>query len=400
MKKLCLLITLACVLMSAGNVLAQRRRKTSATPPPAVESNAQAWKTSLSEGGGFTVLMPGQPAKEGHVVQTDAGPLPSFSLTLKTGMADYIVVYTDFPKTFADSNLLKSAYDSGRDNLLKSSSLTLVNERDISIDGYTGRQIAAEGKGRLLNDRIVAVGKRLYQVMIITRDYRSGSPAGVKLYETNINKFLDSFKLVNPEAAGNRQPVAKAAGLAVVDLGRVENSVYINNYFSFKTTLPAGWQVLEREVSDATLEVGRELVKGSDAQTNAAIDKSVARTLVLFILSKFPPGTPNVTHAMLQCGAERISNSQMTSSMYMESNKRLLFGSSLSYKLTRDIYPQTIAGLSFSAMDVEQSAYGMTVKQTYYSTMRKGYALFFVTTYFNEEDRTALEKILKETRFE
>jgi hypothetical protein len=344
--------------------------------------------------------MPGTPEKGGLVIQTGVGSLPSFSVTLKTGMAEYLVSYIDFPNTFDDPTALKAAYDFGRDETLSTSELKLVKDRDVSVEGHIGRHITASGKGQLYNYRIVAVGKRLYQVVIVTRDYRKNAPATINRFETTINKFLDSFKLVDDGRESRPRIAEKGNEVGSIDLGRIENSVYINDYFSFRVSLPESWHVVERETNDAALQVSKEVTKGSDKQANVEFDQSLAKTFLLFSITKFPLRTPNVTQAMLQCGVERLSDKRVTARSYVEKNRDFQLGSPLQYKLLRDVYPETIAGLSFFVMDMQQSVAGVTVKQKYYATLRKGYALFFVTNYFDEADGTAMEKIIQGTKFQ
>lgn len=396
-RAFCPLIALACLHVSAGPLLAQRKRT---PPPPAIESNAKAWQLFISTEGRFSVHMPGTPEKSGQVLSTGVGSLPSFSFTLKTGMAEYLISYMDFPSAFDDPTALKAAYDGGRDETLSSNQLTLVGDRDISVESHIGRHITAVGKGQLFNNRIVAVSKRLYQVVIVTRDYRKYSPARIRLFESTINRFLDSFKLILSLAGSNTSVAEKTTEAGSLDMGRMENSNYINDFFSFRVSLPESWHHVERETSDAALQVGKEMVKGSDKQVNVGIDQSMAKTFIFFSITKFPLRTPNVTQAMMQCGVEKLSDKRMTARIYLEKSRNLALGSPLQFKLLRDVYPETIAGLSFFVMDMQLSVSGVTVKQKYYSTLRKGYALFFVTNYFDEADRMSLEKILQTAKFE
>ncbi len=396
MKKVfCPLIALAC--LQLVSVLAPAQRRQTPRPKPQVESNMDSWKTYTSVEGRYSVLMPGVPQKSGQTIKTAVGWLPNLIVSLKTDMAEYRVSYSDFPEVLEDPNLVKAAYDGGRDQLLSSYAATLVGERDINVGGYAGRHFTAIVKGKLLSDRIVAAKKRFYQVVVVTEDYRKNSPTSVRLHESTINKFLDSFTLRD----GDKDETVDNAPREVtsIDLGSLDGSVYVNPYFKFRIKLPEGWNIAERESNNAALQVGRDLVKGSDTRTNEAVDRSVAKTVLLFTTSKFPPQTPNVRQAMIQCGAERINNT-VTSATYLQSSKDLLLKSSLKYSVVRDVHTETIAGLSFSVMELQQSAYGFTVKQRYYATIRKGFALFFVTSYLDDADGTEMEQVLKGSKFE
>lgn len=396
-KTLYALIVFSCLHLSSGSAVAQQKRT---LPRPAIESNADAWQLFASAEGGFAALFPGSPTKSGQVLKTGVGSLPSFSVELKTGLAEYLVSYMNFPNAFDDPAALKAAYDGGRDATLSSHQLTLVAEREVTLNGYIGRHTTAAGKDQLLNNRVFAVGKRLYQVTIVTRDFRKLPPARIKLFESTINKFLDSFRLIPTVVGSNTDLAEKKQETGSVDLGRIENSVYINEYFKFRVTLPQTWTVVERDENDAALEVGKELIKGSDVATNAAIDQSVSRTRVLFIISKFPLRTPNVAQAMLQAGIEDVTDIGMTARVYLEKNWEILQGSPFQAKLLKAVHPVTIAGISFYKMDVEQTAAGVTIKQKYFATMRRGQALFFITNYLDDADNILMEKILYSMEFQ
>ncbi len=400
MKKFYLLISFAFITISVQNIFAQQPAN---PPPPAAEYNEKAWKTFTSTEGGFTVLMPGQPVKSGQLLKSEngTGPLAYYAYNLRTGVAEYGVSYSDFEYAMSDPAVARVAYDGGRDNLLAQNSLKLIDDKDVYINGYLGRQIVAEGKDFIFHDRMVAVNKRFYQAMIVTRNYRTGQQGTSKFYETIVNKFLSSLKLINTEAVTNNAPLQKSEEVASIDLGRVENNVYLNSYFKFQASLPADWHVQEREASAAVLDVGREMVKGSNAQTNAALDQSIAKTLILFTVSKFPLNAPTGTQAVLQCGVEKISDPRITSAVYMEMNKKFLLESPMRYKLLRDSYTETVGGVSFSVFELEQTREGSpSVKQKYYGATRKGFILFFVATYMAQEDRTKMEKILSTIKFE
>lgn len=387
------LIALACLQLFPGSLLGQIKRR-STPPTPAIESNVKAWRTFVSTEGNFSVLLPGSPEKNGQVLNTGVGPLPSYYFDLKTAMAEYHISYMDFPSAFDDQGALKAAYDGGRDQTLSSSGLSLVSDRDFTVDGHIGRHFSAVGKDQLFNNRIVAVGKRLYMLVIVTRDYRKNPLATIKRYETTINRFLDSFKLINGATETDAPFPDEAKARVSVDLGRIENSVYINDYYGFKVSLPESWHPVERETTDAAIQVNKEMIKGSDKQVNERVEASIARTVVFFTVTKFPLRTPNVTQAMLQCGVERLEGKNVEARVYLQNNRDVMLNSPLQFKLLRDVYPETIGGLSFFVMDMQQTAGDITIKQKYYATIRKGHALFFIANYFDESDRLKMEKAL------
>jgi hypothetical protein len=405
MKNFYLSILLLFVIASSHAAFAQKRTTApSQQPPPPqiVEYNDKAWKMFSSPDGGFTVLMPGTPVKSGELLTSDSGPLAHYSHTLKTSMAEYGVSYADFPYAINDPAQIKASFDSGRDALLADMKLRLTSERDLTIDGFPGRQIVAESENEsyTFHDRFVAVNKRLYQVVIVVPRSKQKSPELSRFYDSTVEKFYRSFKLINTAEATNGRTSEKSSEVAALDMGRVQNSVYVNDYFGLRIDLPTSWNVVAREINDASLDVGKEMLRSGDKSLDASVERSVAKTVVLLASGKFPISSPGPNPALFQCGAERLPGRQMTSAAYLEGNKKTLLSSPLKIKLTRDTYSETIGGLTFAAFDMETQHATMTVKQKYYAAIRNDYALFFVISYIVEEDLVTLNNILKSVTFE
>ncbi len=384
---------------------AQKRTKTSAQqeapppPPPAVEYNARAWKTFVSPEGGFSVSMPGTPVKAGELLTSDSGPLAHYSHTLKTSMAEYGVSYSDFPYAINEPEQIKSSFDSGRDALLADMKLRLTSERDITIDGFPGRQIVAESETYAFHDRFLAVNKRLYQVVIVVPKGKQKPTELARFYDSTVDKFFGSFKLINTAEVTNGKTSQKSSEVTALEMGRIENSVYINEYFGLRMNVPPNWNVVAREVNEVSLDVGKEILRSGDKSLDTAVDKSIGKTVVLLAAGKYPMNSPGPDPALLQCGAEKLAGPQMTSAAYLEGNKRILLASPLKLRLTRDTYTETIGGLTFAAFDLENQYAMMLVKQKYYATITKGYALFFVISYVADEDHLTLSDVLKTVKF-
>jgi hypothetical protein len=170
-----------------------------APPPPAVEYNPNAWKEYSSPRGRFTIMFPGTPTDEDN----SSGSLEGRRYMLKT-TAVYTVYYSDFPANFPndlekEGALRKQFLDASRDIVLARSKGKVLSETDISIDGHPGRMIKiALANGTIYRDKTYLVGKRIYQIIVVTPS-ESLAPDGGRFDETRATKFLDSFKLASSE---------------------------------------------------------------------------------------------------------------------------------------------------------------------------------------------------------
>ena len=159
-------------------------------------------------------------------------------------------------------------------------------------------------------------------------------------------------------------------------------------------TIPYGWRVQGKEVKEMLSEKGRESIKTGNAQTNAQIDTSVSNTANLLTVFKYEVGSSTDFNASLICGAEWLP-SQMSANQYLTNAKRILDRSQQVQYSYKPFTTETVGGESFAIMEVETSS----VKQKYYVSIKRGYALFFILTYATDEDEAVLRQAMRSVRF-
>ena len=150
------------------------------------------WRELSVPEGRFAVLLPGKPRQESRTFNAAAGALTMtmYSYSLKQGTMG--VAYTDYPAAALAAAQGREQLDAARDALLRNIGGGVRSEEDISIGGFPGRQVYAEGRagaeGALLKARFVLVGSRLYQIAYV------GTMNGVAM--ADVDMFLSSFKLL------------------------------------------------------------------------------------------------------------------------------------------------------------------------------------------------------------
>jgi len=65
----------------------------------------------------------------------------------------------------------------------------------------------------------------------------------------------------------------------------------------------------------------------------------------------------------------------------------------------KEFYPAQLGGVEFDVMELEISMLGKVVKQKYYATIRKGYALSIIVSFTNDGEAASLQKILDSVAF-
>jgi hypothetical protein len=178
---------------------AQDTKPQTLSPPASqqpAESNTKAWKEFTSQQGLFTVLLPGIPTQRSQQTPSAAGPVDYITHTLQTELAVYFIAYVDFPEAPDDVSGIKKALDGGRDGALATVNGKLISESDILLRGIPGRALTVEGSTELVKARIYMAGLRLYILMMNTDKNQLSLPERNTLYNTCVERFLGSFKLM------------------------------------------------------------------------------------------------------------------------------------------------------------------------------------------------------------
>lgn len=176
-------------------------------PPPrqAVEYNQNSWKT-FSPVPGFSIKMPGLPAAHSRQMDTPIGPLTQYAYLLTTETCNYIVSYFDLPRPVTDPKEVKSALDSGRDNMLAANKeLKLLKEQEVKVAGYDGQELMIEDGETFGLHRGFVAGSRVYQIMLAVPHkvaFKSGRPSGdisdfTDFYRMVVSRFMDSAQTYN-----------------------------------------------------------------------------------------------------------------------------------------------------------------------------------------------------------
>ncbi len=187
-----------------------------------------------------------------------------------------------------------------------------------------------------------------------------------------------------------------------IDSGTIENSVFRNKYFGLTVTLPDNWSIQSAESNKEMTEMGTKMV----ARENKNLEKSLNATnerqsLFLFSAFEYLLGTPVAYNANISCVAERVSRMPgiKRGSDYLFHARKLLEMSQMEVSFGEEITTENLGGIEFDVMSVGLSFGEMVVKQKYFVTVLKGYALSFIVSYITEEGELSLRSILETVKF-
>jgi hypothetical protein len=154
---------------------------TANTPNP----NPNPWAKFTSEEGRFSVFIPGTPKDQVQTTPSEFGPYTTRLYTLRHPRHVFLIGYVDYDPSFKFDRQAELA--ANRDQFVKNLRATLVNSRNVTIDGYSALEFTAETPERIFKSRVYIVGRRPYLIVI-------GSPKGVD-DSPALNRFFNSFKI-------------------------------------------------------------------------------------------------------------------------------------------------------------------------------------------------------------
>ena len=175
--------------------------------------------------------------------------------------------------------------------------------------------------------------------------------------------------------------------------GVVTDSVYRNDYFGLWITIPRGWTVQGDAVKERVKEKAKAVIVPKDDQNKQDLEAAVDRTSNLLTISKFPLGEPGQLNALVMVLAEAVPLAA-TGPSYMKDLKAALQQTTAPVTVA-DGEVETINGVRFYTLTATLTPGESVVRQKYYVTMKKGYALGLITAIISESDTDLVNSIMK-----
>lgn len=187
-----------------------------------------------------------------------------------------------------------------------------------------------------------------------------------------------------------------------VSAGKIVGSTYSSRYFGFSLTIPNAWSAYDAQGRRLLLDKGYEelAARTPNEKTQEALNKGVANTVVLLTVSKLPRDQAGTGNAIFACGAERLPAGSFTGRDYLASMKTLMLGLKDPPKVEEDIASEKIGGAEFAVLTLSRNDFGASIGQRYWSIVKKGYAVFCISTYANDDDKRLLNQTMSSLKFQ
>jgi hypothetical protein len=172
----------------------------------------------------------------------------------------------------------------------------------------------------------------------------------------------------------------------IASAGSFDGQLYTNKALGMTLLAPGGWTFYPYDKNQAVVASNRSKERSL----------SSANTQVLFQANP-PKALSPGRSALFSAGIERLT-APSTAKDYIEANKKLVLSTS-SVTVTKDTYSMAIGGVTFNGFDVEGMTNGAPYRQTYLATIRRGAAVFFVSTFYDNKSDVAVAASLKTIKF-
>jgi hypothetical protein len=206
-------------------------------------------------------------------------------------------------------------------------------------------------------------------------------------------KTLALFIAVALTGCNKAKPIEEEKGF---DYGSVKDGLYTNNFFDIQVDVPKDWKVQSQEQSEAMMKQGAEAVAGDNKRMKAALKASEVNTASLLTVFQHDPGAAVEYNPNFMLVAENLKAFPgiKTGKEYLFQTRKILSTAQVNYTyMDEDFKKEDINGIEFYVMNVRIDIGGGTVQQSYLATVKDGFALGFIYSWHNDEEKAKLEKI-------
>lgn len=368
--------------------------------PNSVSENGfddKSWKEFIDEEKGFSILAIGAFTKSNSTNEVKNLPATTYSYNWETSVASYAVNITDYMVLETSLEAVKESYNKSKE-LFVSRGWKLISEKDVYLEGYLGREFLFEVNPTLnLKTRVVIAGYRLYQLLFVAPADKKTTKSTSDFFVQTSTKFFDSFRLKKSALAKAEEQISESNSPNPFDRvdfrGKVENSIYTNDFLGFSFKIPENWVIESEDESAFAQEKGFELMsKGNEIskRTEEVVKKNVRH---LIGIAKGKLGTPDNTN--LNIFVERLPLKSISPDVYAKISMANIKESLNNIESVGEIKKRNISGKEFAVFEVVVNLNNQKAKIQVLTTIIKGVSLGLVFTNSSEKDLEILDKIIQ-----
>lgn len=178
--------------------------------------------------------------------------------------------------------------------------------------------------------------------------------------------------------------------------GYIEDNTYYNSFFNLKLPLPKNWHIM----NDGELELLAEssaLIKNEKIEKHESEDFIDNTLISIFKYGLLDAQTYNYNFTLLANKIIGVKNGKEA----VNELTKILKQQNPNIQITHDdSKAYNFGGKTFFSFDAEQYLFNQLIKQSFYITVYRSYAISIVLTYQTNEQKKELAKFIKNISFE
>jgi hypothetical protein len=162
------------------------------------DQSSKDWKLFNFEESEFSISFPEEPKIDKREVESVKGKVTVVTYYVEQPNVSYAVSIAPIPVKINYLSRAKDILDKSRDQTVAQEKGTLLEESDISINDFPGREFSISTSKGIWKDRIYLTGDRIYVVYTFTGRELLDNPVLAQNQTELIRSFFNSFKLTMP----------------------------------------------------------------------------------------------------------------------------------------------------------------------------------------------------------
>lgn len=148
-------------------------------------------------------------------------------------------------------------------------------------------------------------------------------------------------------------------------------------------------------------EEGVKMITADNKELESLMDASTIKTAQLLGVYKHDIGEAVECNPSFLCMSENLSyfSGIQSGKEYYYHMLKVLDKTELKYKLESETETIELSGEEIEKLKLSIDFLGSKIYQEYYTVIKNGFALSFVVSYINDEQRNELEKIINSVQF-
>jgi len=188
-----------------------------------------------------------------------------------------------------------------------------------------------------------------------------------------------------------------AAGAENPALTHSDDGVHFrNDFFAARITKPASWYSQNVEEQIMLQQRGKKMLAQDDKNFKGLLDAAIENLVPMFTFFEKPPGTPGVLNPSVVGLAENIKlyPGVTDGCDYLAAVKHTASLGQMDYAFGDDCGHRSFGDTALDYVDATLTVGKIKAHQRYFATVRNGYAIGLIQTWFNAEGEAATEKVV------